>query len=123
MSKLKDPTQKATITTTTVEPVVTVTPMPELVPTAQENAQIIVLIAAVMAAYGYNLAEISITSVKVAALVPIDQEQALLFVLIAAAVAAYGYSPAQISVIRPVGGKAWAQAARYDVVHTRNQMF
>lgn len=46
-----------------------------------------------------------------------------IFVLIAAALAAYGVRPAEITVIRPIGGRAWAQAGRYESVHHRRQMF
>jgi len=53
----------------------------------------------------------------------LEEENIRIFVLIAAAIAAYGYSPAEITVIRPVGGRAWAQAGRYESVHNRRQMF
>ena len=52
-----------------------------------------------------------------------EEENIRIFVLIAAAIAAYGYSPAEITVIRPIGGRAWAQAGRYESVHNRRQMF
>jgi len=53
----------------------------------------------------------------------LEEENIRIFVLIAAAIAAYGYSPAEITVIRPIGGRAWAQAGRYESVHNRRQMF
>ncbi|WP_425060599.1 hypothetical protein SCACP_13330 [Sporomusa carbonis] len=51
------------------------------------------------------------------------QDENEVIAVIAAAIAAYGFSASQIVSIRPVGGKAWAQAARLEAVNARNQMF
>jgi len=76
--------------------------------------------------FGHKPAETEQTEVskEVAVSAPASEEETIrIFVLIAAALAAYGVSPAEITVIRPIGGRAWAQAGRYESVHNRRQMF
>ncbi|MGL5513247.1 MAG: OadG family protein [Sporomusa sp.] len=51
------------------------------------------------------------------------QDEDEVVVLIAAAIAAYGFSASQIVSIRPIGGKAWSQAARLGAVNARTQLF
>jgi len=76
--------------------------------------------------FGHKPAETEQTegSEEVSVSAPASEEENIrIFVLIAAALAAYGVSPAEIAVIRPIGGRAWAQAGRYESVHNRRQMF
>lgn len=54
---------------------------------------------------------------------PAEYDDNQTIAVIAAAIAAYGYSASQIVSIRPTGGRAWAQAARLEVVNSRNQMY
>lgn len=51
------------------------------------------------------------------------QNEAEIVAVISAAIAAYGYSTSQIVSIRPVGGKAWSQAARLEAVNARTQLY
>ena len=46
-----------------------------------------------------------------------------MMILFTAAIAAYGHNGARIVAIRPASSKTWSQAARMEIVSSRNQMF
>ena len=50
-----------------------------------------------------------------------DHDEMMIF--FTAAIAAYGYNGARIVAIRPASNKTWSQAARMEIVSSRNQMF
>lgn len=62
------------------------------------------------------------SATMVAASLPQEDHDEMM-ILFTAAIAAYGYNSARIVAIRPASSKTWSQAARIEIVSSRNQMF
>jgi Na+-transporting methylmalonyl-CoA/oxaloacetate decarboxylase gamma subunit len=68
-----------------------------------------------------DVLETAATTVTATSLPQEDYDE--MMILFTAAIAAYGYSNMKVVSIRPVNGNTWSQAARMEMVSTRNQMF
>jgi Na+-transporting methylmalonyl-CoA/oxaloacetate decarboxylase gamma subunit len=62
------------------------------------------------------------TAIAVAATNVPQEDYDEMVILFTAAIAAYGYSNMRVVSIRPASGSTWSQAARMEMVSTRNQM-
>jgi Na+-transporting methylmalonyl-CoA/oxaloacetate decarboxylase gamma subunit len=62
------------------------------------------------------------TAIAVAATNVPQEDYDEMVILFTAAIAAYGYSNMRVVSIRPTSGSTWSQAARMEMVSTRNQM-
>ena len=68
-----------------------------------------------------NIVEKAVTTVAPVSLLQEDYDE--MMILFTAAIAAYGYKGAKVVAIRPVSSNIWSQAARMEMVNSRNQMF
>jgi Na+-transporting methylmalonyl-CoA/oxaloacetate decarboxylase gamma subunit len=62
------------------------------------------------------------TAATVTATNVLQEDYDEMIILFTAAIAAYGYSNMRVVSIRPANSSTWSQAARMEMVNTRNQM-